>query len=297
MVLGDFLVNLRDCRGALVNNAPIAILARAMVDLFKARWNRFRRRPICSAPCLPFGTWLQLREEGAGDCRVGCSACEAAQTGTPWANFTITDFNAWALQKVDRHANSRLHRLALAKTADVPSADMFNDVLNDLRGKGGSKNQMLKWCLDEGLRHVQWLMLRKAHTIALSQDARNHRLLLRLTMSSENFERSSFVVGQLPCLGTNSHQVAETTNLLIQNFAKPMANVPKYGILRLLPAADVSPCQSVLDILHSKTEALVTDAASDEMKSGRLLSGKEKSQFAASLFRNLIFHSPYLICL
>ena len=148
---------------------------------------------------------------------------------------------------------------------------------------------MLKWCLDEGLRQVQWLMLRKAHTIALSQDARNHRLLLRLTMSSENFERSSFVVGQLPCLGTNSHQVAETTNLLIQNFATPLANVPKYGILRLLPAADVSPCQSVLDILHSKTEALVTDAASDEMKSGRLLSGKEQSQFAASLFRNNIF--------
>ena len=266
------------------------------MDLFKARWNCIRRRPVCSAPCLPFGTWLQLRQEGAGY-RVGCSACEAAQTGTPWANFTITDFKAWNVQKVDRHANSRLHRLALAKTADVPSADMFNDVLKDIRGKEGSKNQMLKWCLDEGLRQVQWLMLRKAHTIALSQDARNHRLLLRLTMSSENFERSSFVVGQLPCLGTNSHQLAETTNLLIQNFATPLVNVPKYGILRLLPADDVSPCQSVLDILHSKTEALVTDAASDEMKSGRLLSGKEKSQFAASLFRNLIFHCPYLICL
>ena len=116
-------------------------------------------------------------------------------------------------------------------------------------------------------------------------------------MPSENFERSSFVVGQLPCLGTNSYQVAETTNLLIQNFATPLVNVPKCGILRLRPAADVSPCQSVLDILHSKTEALVTDAASDEMKSGRLLSGKEQSQFVASLFPNIIFHSPYLSCL
>ena len=70
--------------------------------------------------------------------------------------------------------------------------------------------------------------------------------------------------------------------------------MPKaYDNLRLLPAADDSPCQSVLDILHSKTEALVTDAASDEMKSGRLLSGKEQSEFADCVFQNLVVHCPH----
>ena len=279
-----------------------------MADLVKARWEFFRRRPGCAAPSQPFGTWLQLRREGNAGYRAGCSVCEAAQglTASPWSRFAITEFKQWRLCRVEKHGNSRQHRLACAKTADAPSADTLLDVLKDIRGKVGSKNHALKWCLNEGLRQVQWLMLRNrkggagscdAKTIAISQDVRNHRLLLRLTMSSEHFHRSSFVIGLGRCLGTDSHQLALTTKSLINDFATACANVPTYGNMRLLPAAEVrdEPSQNILDIIHSRTEALVTDAASDEMKSGRLLSGKEQSRFATSLFPNLLLHSCYLI--
>ena len=72
---------------------------------------------------------------------------------------------------------------------------------------------------------------------------------------------------------------------LIQDFATLLARLPQYGNLWLRPAAETAPGQIVLDILHSKTAALVTDAASDEMKSGRMLSGKESASLPPACFQ------------
>ena len=259
-----------------------------------ARWNFARRRELCSAPECRQGTWLEVRPGP----RVGCLICEAAKTGSPWAQFGIASWGAWRPHKIARHENSRLHRLARTKSLDGPSDQEFNEVLDDFRGKTGSKRHAVKWCLDEGLRQVQWQMLSKdnggANTIALSQDGRNNRLLLRLAMSSEKYQKESITLGQVQCLGTDAHSVARTTAKVIKDFSTPGANLLPYGNLRLEPAVVAEPVATILTIIKSKTEALVTDAASDEMKAGRLLSGEDHSKHAARMFKNLKHHSQHL---
>ena len=202
------------------------------------------------------------------------------------------------MQYIAAHEDSRLHRLARTKSPDVPSDKEFEDVLDYFRGKTGSKRHAIKYCLDEGLRQVQFEMLSKdnggANTIALSQDGRNNRLLLRLVMSSEKYKKESITLGQVQCLGTDAHSVARTTEKVIKDFCTPLANKLPYGNLRLEPAAVVEPSTTILTIIKSKTEAFVTDAATDEMKAGRLLSGEDHSEHATRMFQNLKHHSQHL---
>ena len=53
----------------------------------------------------------------------------------------------------------------------------------------------MRYCLNEGLRVVHHKLFAKMTTIALSQDGRNNKLLMRLTGSTESFDRVSFVFG------------------------------------------------------------------------------------------------------
>ena len=52
----------------------------------------------------------------------------------------------------------------------------------------------------------------------------------------------------------------------------------------------MKPEPRLLRLLASKTEAFVTDAATDEMKAGRLLSGRDVSAYCSPVLTSLKFH-------
>ena len=108
----------------------------------------------------------------------------------------------------------------------------------------------MRWCLNEGLRQVQWHLLaglEGASTISLSQDARNHRLLMRLNASTRSFKKLSLTIGQARLSGTDSYAVAATTMSLIRNFATALQNMPPYGAMRGLKAPPEEP-ESVIRV-------------------------------------------------
>ena len=111
-----------------------------------ARWSFLRRLPICKAPSQPGGTWLELREV-CGEMVAGCRVCEAAVKHSPWAAFQVKDLRQRAVQK---HGQSRLHRLAFAGTDDVPSPSEYEEVLKDLKGKGRYEATFSKILLERG---------------------------------------------------------------------------------------------------------------------------------------------------
>ena len=115
--------------------------------------------PICNAPKEPSGAWLQIRTTPSGEKQAGCSVCQAhGNTDSPWGRFE-TNLAGFTERSVREHGLSRLHRLAVAGSADAPSASEFEAVLQDFAGNVGSNKHMLKWCLNEGMRQAPWNML------------------------------------------------------------------------------------------------------------------------------------------
>ena len=259
--------------------------------MFSARWRRWRRTDECTAPNERGGSWLHLI---SADCkfRAGCTICKRQRTGTPWAEFNIRNVHLLKFHHVKRHSMSRLHRLATTGCADHPSSTEWEQALGNFKNaRQGTKAHAMRYCLDEGLRVVQHKLFAKMTTIALSQDARNNRLLMRLTASTESFERVSFVLGQKHLTGTDAYAVASTAKALLADYAKSLHNIPPYGgMVHCRTAAAPAAVSKVLQVLHAKTEAVVTDAASDEMKAGRLLTGNEASAHFTRLLPSVKLH-------
>ena len=234
---------------------------------------------------------------------VGCSVCARMRcTLSPWGLFQVRTLGQLTWRKAAKHCNSRSHKLALAGTADVPSALEWQQCLDNfhlgLSARSGTKEHAKRWCLDQGLRLVQQRILREVATVALSQDVRNNRLLMGLTACTTSFERISFTIGQTQCMGTSSYALAKTTLKLINSFCTRFGNMPPYGAMRpALGQKDLpeGPDRDLVTLLLQKTEALVTDAASDEMKAGRLLSGREPTSVVPQTMPNVKFHC-HLLC-
>ena len=260
-----------------------------MDRFFSARWRRWRRTDECAAPNEHGGTWLGLI---SADCsfRAGCTICKRQRTGTAWAEFNIRNVHLLKFHHVKQHSMSRLHRLATTTSTDHPSSKEWEQALGNFKNaRKGTKAHAMRYCLDEGLRVVQHRLFAKMTTIALSQGARNNKLLMRLTASTESFERVSFILGQKQLTGTDAYAVASTTKTLLADYAKRLDHVSPYGAMATCRTA-AAPCAAVLQVLHAKTEAIVTDAASDEMKAGRLLTGNEASAHCTCLLPSVKLH-------
>ncbi len=139
--------------------------------------------------------------------------------GTPWARFEITT-EQLRKQNLDKHDKSRTHTMAMAgQTTNAPADADWTKTLNSLAQHSSTKDRVMRWCLHEALKAVQWRALGKnggVCTIALAQDVRNHRLLMRLTASTPAFEQLTFCVGQARCTGTDSYDLAQTTRALLR---------------------------------------------------------------------------------
>lgn len=165
--------------------------------------------------------WLEGRSKD-GRFGLGCTVCAAAKgVSTVWSRFEVfpkPTGQMYMLSNLLRHCTQKKHRAA-AGQADagmtivngitVPARSDFKEVMkalfkrqgfgaNGITGVGGYKKvRKLKYCCAEATRILARDQLRSALTMALHQDVRKARLLVRYTACNAKLEVFSGALGQI----------------------------------------------------------------------------------------------------
>ena len=261
--------------------------------------------------------WLGYVAEN-GCIQVGCVICH--RTGIShkvgaFGLFEVTQVGQLKLAALLRHEKSEGHvqawRSAADKTGlpgpqvedhlDAPSYEVFKDALKrrldglacqaslPQHGIGPDKLRQLSFCLSEAKRMLtrSWLM-DSAATIALQQDERNQRLLLRFTAASSNMERRSGVLGLAKNFGSAAGSISQATERIIREFCTPGFLAPG------LQKSEFQLCEALLESIRSKIEVVTCDNAGDEQKATELLrtrSGRDGRPFLPNIRLGLRDHA------
>ena len=236
--------------------------------------------------------WLcYLRDHDESGIGVGCLMCSHAGLQTPFALFELKNTEL-RLSKLRRHEESEAHVKAWQAAAkatglpgpvvgdqlDSPSYDVFKDALKvrldglackrglEDHGISSGKLRQLSFCLSEAKRMMlrAWFM-NKATTIALQQDERHQRLLLRFTAASNSLERRSGAIGLAKNFGSAAGAISKATEGIVRDFCTPGCLAPD------CPAEEAQLNETLLECMRSKVEVMCADAAGDEQKATELL--------------------------
>jgi hypothetical protein len=207
--------------------------------------------------------------------RIGCLTCSQAGVNSNFARCDVSQLfkTTWA-----RHAVSLKHVAATGQdpandTVDgalAPPKSEFLEVISELRhgrGMGTSgianvgkarKVRRLKYCCAEGFRALARDALSKATTVALHQDCRAGRLLVRYTACSLDLKATSGTLGQI--LLTRDYTLDATgikagCLAVVKSFSLPRHQPPDAGRDRKL--VDTKLAHHIRDIV----EVWDTDAA------------------------------------
>ena len=228
-------------------------------------------------------------DEGMG---VGCLLCSAAGCPTAFGRFEVASASL-KISALQKHEQSDPHvrawRIAAEQTGlpapaipekvNAPSTEVFQAALQRrLEGLaceaglpafniGPEKLQKLTYCLAEAKRMMLRVWLKdNAVTIALQQDERHQRLLLRFTAASGSLERRSGVIGLAKNFGSGAGGIRNATESIVRNFCSPGSMTPPGQ-----SACDAVLNQELFDCVRAKIEIFVADAAGDEQKAGDLM--------------------------
>ena len=125
--------------------------------------------------------------------------------------------------------------------------------------------------------------MRSAASIALHQDVRAPALLMRFGASSSTGQRHAGVFGIAKDFGTTSNDIRSATLKVLQDFCTP----------RLRPPGKTSPpASSILDKglyshIRSHIHLFDSDAASDELRAGRILASDASGFGKQAAFPNV----------
>ena len=164
---------------------------------------------------------------------------------------------------------------------------MCPETSNDIGKK--HKRRALAWCLTEAKIDMERSALRRARSICLSQDAQQGCLLMHVSASTANFEQIKCFLGYKPLSGTDAFDTLTTSASIIDRFCTPRADPPRYACMTRQPSTGKLDEAARSDI-NNAIETLCTDAASDELRVGRLMSGRAKSECVAMMFHNFLNH-------
>lgn len=133
---------------------------------------------------------------------------------------------------------------------------------------GRFKLRQIIFCLAEAIRDHDRKQLQNAACIALQQDARGSRLMVRFAaVVAGSFERVVGVLGQAKGFGSTHVEIARATEKNMQRFCTPFYGAP------LTPgkACPATFNQDLWTHLRNSVEMLGSDAAADEQLALRLL--------------------------
>ena len=225
---------------------------------------------------ITIGTWLVLTAgDDAADAGLGCVVCNKAAMDSAFARGTVsTPF----LSNIKRRHASLQHQRALKVIGftnsqqadkDCLGLDVFKQALDhrlnkfSLRQGIGGENPCgrEKWCLAESDREITRDFIRRASAIAIAQDGRQNRLLMRFSAKG--------ILGAQEVIGETISNVVVAMERVIERFA-----TPGWG----------GPCAQEMDSslrehLRNSVMIFVADAASNEQGAGRV---------SKSFFPNLV---------
>lgn len=253
-------------------------------------WKTCTRRACCQCYFARFKSkwqkqapWLQGRSKDDGGFMLGCAICESAgrDAHCKWARFEVADFGRkqpFRITNILRHGATKKHCAAaggrddtsIVQGVSVPTQADFKTVMKCLfasEGAGakgiknvgtGNKIRKLKYCCAEGARIITRSQLRSALTLAIHQDVRKARLLVRYTACNSKLEVFSGTFGQIKLprtLTLDADGIKAGTLKVIKTFSLTRCRPPSCGRERRL--IDTKLAQHIRDIV----ELWDTDAA------------------------------------
>ncbi|CAJ1437841.1 unnamed protein product [Effrenium voratum] len=164
------------------------------------------------------------------------------------------------------HHKSHQHQEALAK---LGLGEFEQDLETGVAGVGGRKKiTQMQYCLGRALFTLDQEFLRNAQVIAISEDVRQHKVLIRYAACDSNLQIRSGLLGYFE-LGTHSGNIG-------------LRKAMKVALEVFCLDFDGEVDRGLLEHIADKVELFTADAASDEQLAGRLLSSQ-------GLFANLRF--------
>ena len=269
---------------------------------FWRNYSRWKGRTlICNDESLGSWLWPVIRVDGDGQkwFAVGCNLCMSqkvtssfgkATVGCPQIGETLGDFESrerslmisrFLLHQKREHHLKALEAHGFGKgNIQAPTAAQFSEVLNGVR-RGEAKSSMpglckahklrkMKWALAEGQRRLDLKWFRRAKFIAIFQDVRQARLLVRYKLITDKFEIRLGVLGCAWVPNASAHQLKTETMEIIQRACTLWAGVPG--------RPDKAPKPQVLKKIFKKfreaVQQFTSDSAADEQLCGQLLREK-----------------------
>ena len=244
------------------------------------------------------------------DLRIGCKLCHElksrGRTDGVWEprrqDFVLsssTNLKALRASTLKRHEQSGYHQQALqlhgtgvVEAKSHPPAAEFTELVRVIKvekklcfGRSGvsgigwqKKCRQMAWCLGEASREEKRAMWSRGKdekflvSTTVMQDCRSGKLRVRYRAANSRLEIRSGYLGTVNVahdFSLDSAGLQAATMKVLENFATSRLQVA-------YPTREVgqaSPDQELLSCLVNSVEAFVADAASDEIKCGRLLAG------------------------
>ena len=244
------------------------------------------------------------------DFRVGCKLCHALKSRgraegvsepkrLDFVLSSSTNLKALRASTLKRHEQSAYHQQALqlhgtgvVEAKSHPPAAQFTELIRLLKvekkicfGRSGvsgigwqKKCRQMVWCLGEASRDEKRAMWSHGKdekflvSTTLMQDCRSGKLRVRYRAANSRLEIRSGYLGTLNVahdFSLDSAGLQAATMKVLENFATSRLHVayPTRAV------GQASPDQELFSCLVNSVEAFVADAASDEIKCGRLLAG------------------------
>ena len=244
------------------------------------------------------------------DFRVGCKLCHALKSRgraegvsepkrLDFVLSSSTNLKALRASALKRHEQSAYHQQALqlhgtgvVEAKSHPPAAQFTELIRLLKvekkicfGRSGvsgigwqKKCRQMVWCLGEASRDEKRAMWSHGKdekflvSTTLMQDCRSGKLRVRYRAANSRLEIRSGYLGTLNVahdFSLDSAGLQAAAMKVLENFATSRLHVayPTRAV------GQASPDQELFSCLVNSVEAFVADAASDEIKCGRLLAG------------------------
>lgn len=270
------------------------------VDNAKAKMKFVNWGPERLATDYPYadGTWVATRQPN-GFWTLGCLACAnmASPTGV-YAKFLACDRDTVSTYLLRLHQQSSMHQKSVAGDAccSSPTAKEFKSLIAISKKHantyvfGRHKTKAMLWCIAERQMDIERALVAEAEHCCLSQDARLALLLCRLSVSSSKLDKINFAVGSRRIDGTDAFAIRNKTEEVVDRWCTPRTDRPQYGGPTPVPPPKLM--SGLKRKLCTTTSAVATDAASDEFRAVRLMSGASKSRYVdLAIFPNLIIRA------
>ena len=233
----------------------------------------------CTTTHFPGFSWLAARVVPKTGWGLGCLVCEAAKQSSSFARFEV---QTTLLGNLKKHGDTDQHREALkilglvhnekVHRAEAPSPEEFELVLQHRRGCTSLslplhavgrrfKIEKMQWCLAEAGREMTREYLRQVASLAIAQDARKNKLLVRFSGCSEKLRHCKGVLGhEYVKDGHYAQNINSTLDAILHRFCTVGAGGP----------GPTSLDTDLLARLQDRIEIYCADAASNEFCAGRL---------------------------